>query len=96
MFLRGRWPRGHRLLDLRHELIGTLQYIADQSMAVLEGGESSFLLYLITSQSKEAITQLLGGDLRVKVPGVGGGWQIEIVPLGWDRVQFITPVRWNP
>jgi len=85
VFLRTRSMTG-RTHDLRRELVGTLQYMADQATTAHEAGESSFPLYLISSQSKESITQLLGGEATVKVPGPQGGWQIEIVPLGWDSV----------
>ncbi len=72
--------------DLRRELVGTLQYLAEQSAGLSEAGEAPCPLYLITSQSTEVITQLLGGELTVTVPGLRGGWQIAVVPLGWERV----------
>ena len=72
--------------DLRRELVGTLQYMADQATTVHETGESSFPLYLIGGQSNALITQLLGGEATVTVPGLRGGWQLEVVPLGWDSL----------
>ncbi len=77
--------------DLRHELIGTIQYMADQTATADKAIESSFPLYLISNRSKESITQLLGGEVSVKVPGTQGEWQIEIVPFGWESV----PVHFN-
>lgn len=70
--------------DLRRELVGTLQYMADQATTFHEAGESSFPLYLISDESNHSIMQRLGGEAMLKVPGSAGGWQIEIVPLGWD------------
>ncbi len=72
--------------DLRRELVGTLQYMADQATTVHKTGESSFPLYLIGGQSNASITQLLGGEATVTVPGLRGGWQLEVVPLGWDSL----------
>ena len=72
--------------DLRRELVGTLQYMADQATNVHETGESSFPLYLIGGQSNASITQLLRGEATVTVPGLRGGWQLEVVPLGWDSL----------
>lgn len=72
--------------DVRREIVGTLQYLAEQAAGLSETGEAPCPLYLITSQSTEVIAQLLGGELMVTVPGHRGGWQIAVVPLGWERV----------
>ena len=72
--------------DLRRELVGTLQYMADQATTVHDSSESSFPLYLIGHQSTTSITQLLGGEATLPVPGPRGGWQLEVVPLGWDKI----------
>lgn len=75
--------------DLRREVIGTLQYAADQAAASLEPGAASFPLYLMMEQPVDELLQVLDGSSTLTIPAVSGGWQVEIVPLGWNRV----PVR---